>query len=128
MQFEEPRSVNRFRLADFLGIDAQEDAIRVRDLIANPELIGPGAEDAQPAYATAWALVYYLTHQRPLAFATYLRTRPARRVNSQSPAEREIAAFERVFGVADEAFERQWRRTIKNLGPARQDPTTSKAD
>jgi hypothetical protein len=105
MQFETPAPPNRHRLADFAAIDRRRAHLSAEALISDPTLIGPGAGEAQHAYAAAYALVFYLIDAHPTQFAAYLRTPPVR-PNSRPT---EIRAFEAAFGKLTPEFETRWR-------------------
>ncbi len=115
MQFECAQGVNRYRLADFLAIRRKQGGISLRSLVADPKLLGPGAADSASAYAAAWALVCYLTVERPAAFSRYLRALNETVALAASSEDREIALFEAAFGRIDSAFESRWRAYIQSL-------------
>ncbi|MFQ5624802.1 MAG: DUF1570 domain-containing protein, partial [Paracoccaceae bacterium] len=106
MQFEAPAGVNRHRMEDFLALDRAGLRLNLRDLIADPEYLGPGAADLPGRYAAAWALVHRLVHERPRALAAYLEisSRPAA---TGEPVVPEAAKFQATFGKLDTAFERK---------------------
>jgi hypothetical protein len=116
MQFEGPEPVNRHRLADFRAVDMRKDPINLVELIADPKLMGPGAERLQQAYALAWALVHYLVHVHPEALAGYIQAESPRQGVPGAGRRSAIADFERAFGPLEAAFESRWRRYIAGLG------------
>jgi len=122
MQFEPaegPDVVNPWRLADLALWEAMSPPMTLRELVADPKLIGPGADHPQAAYAMAWALVHYLMAEKPRAFSAYLRTAP-----DDDGAER-VRRFKAAFGPLDERFEARFRRFVETL---RAKATTTQAN
>src|SRR5262249_54608381 len=72
MQFKTTDPPNRYRLADFFAESAGEKSFGIASLISDPKLIGPGARNAQQAYAAAWALAFYLIEEDPYGFKAYM--------------------------------------------------------
>ncbi len=115
MQFEGPEPVNRHRLADFRAVDMGKGPIKLVELIADPKLMGPGAERLPEAYASAWALVYYLVQIHPEALAGYIKAESPRGGAPGSGRRSAIADFEKAFGPLEAAFESRWRSCIAGL-------------
>lgn len=104
MQFEGEEPVNRHRLDDFLAAADCDKGLNLAALVGESAYIGPGAKDLSARYSIAWALVYDLIHERPRAFATYLKGPSTRTLGSNGSAR---TAFEAAFGhKPDAAFER----------------------
>lgn len=96
MLFENADGPNTYRLADALAIPPGERLAYFRRVVDDPRELSLGAEGASAAYATAWALVYYLAETQPSALASYLSAPPV--------GAKELDAFERRFGELDAAF------------------------
>jgi hypothetical protein len=104
MQFENLGTINEFRRADFLAVDWANHPRRLRDLVADPPMLAPGAEDLAENYAAAWAMVYYLSRQKPAALTAYIRGRVEPRDAAAALPQSRIEVFESAFGPIDKAF------------------------
>lgn len=117
MQFENRHSINKHRLDDFLASCPSATNLNLHALIGDPRHIGPGAEDLTTRYAQAWALVHYLSNERPNAFRKYLRS-IVENAERGPPTSSTLAMFESAFGKVDPTFERGLFEYIRNLRPA----------
>lgn len=114
MQFETRDGSNRHRLEDFLAAADHEAGQSLAFLVSDPKWIGPGARDLGARYATAWLLVHYLVHKRPVEFASYLRARLADEQQGRL-TNGGLAEFEASFGSLDKAFESNLREYARAL-------------
>lgn len=109
MQFETTEAPNAYRLADFRAIDWGGRPPTIRSIVEDPTQVGPGAAVPQQAYASAWALCYYLIQARPREFERYLRASPSRDRSG------DVEDFTAAFG-AIEPLEQGWLEYMYNLG------------
>ncbi len=112
MQFESAEAISPYRAADFLAINAGDCLTLFRSVIADPRPLAPGAENSARAYAAAWAIVYYLIHHEPRAFAPFLSS-PA------GSTDLELAVFQKSFGPIDDDFVKKCRMSIAAANSAR---------
>lgn len=96
MLFENADGPNAYRLADAMAIPAGERLALFRRVVGDPRELGPGAAGASAAYASAWALVYYLAETQPRALVDFL--------TATRTGAKDLDAFERRFGELDAAF------------------------
>ncbi len=90
-------SINQARLAAFADYAERRPADSLRSLIADDARFRDTSK-ALDAYAEAWALSYFLIHQRPKQYRAYLQVLAAKKqLIWDSPAER-LAEFTAAFG------------------------------
>ncbi len=116
-QWRQPGMVHLRKLKSFVESDRQAGRIGLAQLIVRDELFNPSGNPlAEDAYATGWALFYYLAqkkHERLFDYIYELSMKMESPDYNYSNAER-LADFERYFGSID-AFERSWRADMARL-------------
>ncbi|MBN2209918.1 MAG: DUF1570 domain-containing protein, partial [Sedimentisphaerales bacterium] len=97
--------------------DAMNHPIRLEDLLTNDNLFDTSNPQADTAYASAWALFYYLAWQQHENLFDYLYELSLR-VSAQPYSRQErLTDFQRYFGKLD-SIEVHWRRTMQALAAA----------
>lgn len=107
-------AVHRNRLTDFRDYLSRRPSDSLRTLITDDERFR-GVATGQQAYSEAWALVYFLTRQKPHAFPRYLA-----RLSEKSPLVRDtpeerLREFREFFGEDLEALDREFLRYIAKV-------------
>ena len=90
-----------------LGVFRSVGTGGLRDLITNDEIWAHFDKATEAAYARAWALFLYLSHQRQTALVQYLE-RMKKDTDKEDTAERRVQDFERAFGPL-KAVQQRWQ-------------------
>jgi hypothetical protein len=108
-----PDRINRQRLGDFRRVVApQQNAELLAAVVGSDDLF---ATQPAAAYATAWALCFYLTETQADRFARYLARTAARPALAPYPPQQRTADFTAVFGDRWPMLEARLRRFIAEL-------------
>jgi hypothetical protein len=108
MQFETDDMPNGFRRLDYLQAPRGSRSVPMREVVADARVLAPDHDDSAQAYASAWALVYFLCETRPRALGAFLQG-----PTESGQAAGALAEFEAQFGALDGEFERAVRRVIE---------------
>jgi hypothetical protein len=110
--------VNPERLQSYLAAVDQKRQVRVQDLVSSDRAFKAAPLDA---YATAWAMSFYLLETRPADYARYLRTLSARPPLSRPTAEERLDDFRGAFGGVDpNQLEAQIARFLRRVAAGEQ--------
>lgn len=111
-QWDQPGLVNRKRLETF----SSSPTIRLKDLIVDDNLFyqNPSQSEMASAYATAWALFYYLVEEQHENLFDYIYDLALRITDQPYTQEERIADFEKYFGKPS-GLERSWRNFMDQL-------------
>lgn len=71
--------------------------------------------NSREAYATAWALTFFLTETRPRDYLTYVQLTASRPAFEPYTASQRLSDFTKVFGNNLPVLEAHWLRFIKSL-------------
>ncbi len=110
-----PGQVHPHRLKHFN--DAMNQPIRLEELLTNDALFNASDPRADTAYASAWALFYYLAWQQHENLFDYLYALSLRVSAQPYGREERLTDFIRYFGKLD-SLEVHWRRTMQALAIA----------
>ena len=111
---ERPGRINQPRLKVFYDSASTGPVIPLKELIVNDKLLDPGSGSPQIAYASSWALFYYLVQQRHEELFDYIYDLSLRITDKPYAPEQRIADFEKYFGKIS-ALERPWRLYMYGL-------------
>ncbi|MBA3315773.1 MAG: DUF1570 domain-containing protein [Planctomycetota bacterium] len=89
---------NPERLETYLAAVDRKRQVRAFDLVSSDQ---PFRSSALDAYATAWAMSFYLLETRPADYAKYLRTLSARSPLAEATADERNRDFRAAFGDID---------------------------
>lgn len=104
--------INPNRLKLFL--DPMNRHIPLADLITDDTLFNLSGTKADMAYASTWALFYYLAWQQHEQLFDYIYLLSVRNTLADYPADQRIKDFETHFGSIN-AMELHWHRTLRTL-------------
>jgi hypothetical protein len=90
-------AVNRPRLTEFQKSFAERSRDSLKTLIVNDKRFRD-VRQGPSAYAEAWALTYFLLHQRAKEYVAYLRVLSAKKPLIQDGEETRLREFETAFG------------------------------
>jgi hypothetical protein len=105
--------VNAVRLQQYLATADQPDRLQPAELLSDDSAF---KQRPLEAYATAWAMTFYLLETRPGDYARYLRTMASRSPLDEIPAEQRLADFRTEVRTADLAqFEAEMTRFLQRI-------------
>jgi hypothetical protein len=91
-----PDRINRQRLAEFKRLfPGSVDPAYLADLVASDQAFN---RDISRAYATAWALTFYLVETQPRRYAEYLKLTAAHQAGEPYSDAARLSDFKKVFG------------------------------
>lgn len=102
--------IHRARLAQFQQLASSFKPGFVAEFVSEDRMF---RSDVQRAYATAWALSFYLVESRPQKYAQYLALTAGRGDFSDYPAAGRLADFTKVFGHDLAVLEAQFLKFIR---------------
>lgn len=110
---ERRERINSMRLRDYRQFLPTTDSDRdLLEIIASDK---PFSTRGLSAYATAWALTFYLSETRPREYEQYLRKIVARPVKSEYPPIERVRDFAEAFGKDFGVFESNFRTWMTEL-------------
>ncbi|MDR1959567.1 MAG: DUF1570 domain-containing protein [Planctomycetaceae bacterium] len=106
--------INPVRLYDLREFMQKNPRDVIRKMICSDEALR-NPETIHDHYATAWALVYYLSKKRSKEFTKYVRRISEKPPFEQDPEEKRLEDFESIFGSDWPRFYREFTKYVMSL-------------
>ncbi len=104
--------INRGQLEVFRQRVASHSYQTITDLLASDRMFGTNTTNA---YATAWAMSFYLSEREPKNYARYLKKAASRPPFREYSPEQRVKDFTSVFGANLKMFDARLGRYIEDL-------------